>query len=585
MATREDARGAIQAKLGELEPKRLYRTIYLGDGRGAATSNMWVPHQEQYVYARESPDSTRFFMIRNATVQPKFNLPVIAGYLAHNPDLEQVLGVDHDATAYVAGGGAGSFTGLGPHGDQHEFGGGDETYIDPRLFLEGLVKPTSPPSASIRVDSFSYFYDQWDRYPGSINPALSNYLPSGPDTRYVLVALDPESRKIVYRPGNIISGSVTSVEAAVGGGIGTVTWDGWEGFVPQPAGDEYPLGAIRLTASTTNIDWFDSTGSAVILSTRLFIQPPWKRVLDRITGLENLTGVGKEQSLPATGAQQESSDKFRTNAALLQDVSITEVAPTDGQVLGYSAAKNAWTPQAAGGAANTHASATNLGDGGYGLFKETYAGLHQFKTILAGTNISLASAASTVTITGQAATSGQSLGSGQHIFKEIAPTGTVQIKSLSGMSGIAIASQNSSQLSVQTARINGYVIRQTDTSVATGAAGYDVKWESEVQDTDGLIATADAASITIRTAGVYIVRAQNIWANAGDSTRRSIIILYDSSEQAENSIPAISGAITVHEVTDMRYLDVNTGIGIKIGQFSAGTINSLQVKTQVARIG
>jgi len=54
---------------------------------------------------------------------------------------------------------------------------------------------------------------------------------------------------------------------------------------------------------------------------------------------------------------------------------------------------------------DTSNTAANLGAGGYGLFKETQANQHQFKTLVAGVNISLASAASTITITNAAAES------------------------------------------------------------------------------------------------------------------------------------------------------------------------------------
>jgi len=317
-------------------------------------------------------------------------------------------------------------------------------YIDPRQFLEGLVQPTAPPSTSIKIGPFTYFYKQWDHYPGSTIPGPLGFKPTGTDSRYVSIVLEPSTGSILYRPGFPVAATANPQDLAVGVGRSETVWDGWHGYVPQPAGDEYPLAAVKLTASTTAVDWYDDNGSQLLFSTRLFVGPALQRISERIDGVENALGLGSDQTLPATGAQQEKSAKLKANAALLQDVEIAQTAPTNNYVLTYKQAQNRWVPasQLAGGA-NTHASATSLG--GSAVFKETYAGVHQFRGLSVGANMNIDIDASKITLSGVVSdtnthASAENLGTGGYgLFKETVD-GSHQFKTLAAGNNITLSS-------------------------------------------------------------------------------------------------------------------------------------------------
>ena len=441
MATREEAKAAIEQRLGLYKVKTPVRTVFLGDGRGLAASNMYVPGQPQYVYARESIGDPSYFAILNKTVTPRFNQPVIAGVMDHDPEIEQILDIDHDADTLIAGGGGGSQLSQGPHGNQHQFGGGDEVYIDSRLFLPGLVYPTVPPSTSLQVSAFSYYYKQWDRFSSKTTGGFDKYIPTGASIRYVMLALDPESRDLVMRPGELFSSSDAAfAELATGGEEG-----GW-GFVPAPAGDEYPLGAIRLDASTTSLDWFAAGGSDNVIETRLHITTPYRKVLDRLSGVEGLLGIGQEQTLATTGVTQSKVDQFKANAAQLQDVSISTVSPTNNQALVYISSSGGWAPSTIAGLGGEANTGTNLGTG-LAVFKTKQGVDFEYKTLIAGTNVTMASNASAVTINSTGGGAGEAntivnLGTGFPIFREKSGV-NLNIRSLSAGTNVDVASSTS----------------------------------------------------------------------------------------------------------------------------------------------
>lgn len=586
MTTLEEARLAWATISGRYQQTSPTRVVYLGDGRGFATSNMVVPYAQNMVYARDSISDTAFFPIQNKTIAPKFNQPVVAGYAAHDPDIEQVLDFDTQANVYIEGGGGSQVPGAGPHGQTHQFGGGDETYVDPKLFLPGLVAPTAPPSTSLKLGAFSYYYNVWDRYQGDTTRGFDRYIPQGASIRYVLIALDPETRDIVYRPGELFtteSGAFHEVNMANNGG--------W-GLVPAPAGDEYPLGAVRLDASTTSLDWFSDTVNNIVES-RLHIGMPPKKLLDRVEGLERHLGLGADQTLPATGAQhgRNKSEEFKTNAALLQGTLISESAPTNNQVLTYSNAKNAWAPQAAGAAGNTHASAQNLGTGGYGLFKQTYNGLHQFKTILAGTNITLGSAASSVTINssgggGGEQNDGANLGTGIEVFREKSST-TLNFRTLVAGANITIGSATS-EITITGAAGGGNTHAST-TNLGDGGYGlfketYDGLNQFKTIIAGANIALASAAStVTVAvTGGVANTHAST--TNLGDGGYGLFKETQAGTHQFKTLVPGynmtLASAASAITITTIAQKNAAANIGVTTSGLYVGILStSLLFKT------
>lgn len=290
MTTKEEAVAHWEAAKAQFKQVTETRTAYLGDGRGSATSNILVPGQPLLQYARRRLNDKNHFVITNRRVAPKFNLPVILGYTDEDPDTEQVLS-QHDA-GWTYTDSASTIGGIDAHHTQHEFGGGDDVSVDPRVFTPGLVKPQSTPSMKVEVMPFAHHYHSWNRFPTTTSADLSSWKPSGTDSRYVLLAVDPVTNTLVYRPG------VPSPSSGGFGGIAGAASGGGMGAIPAAAGDEYPLGAVLLNASTTKIDWNAVTNN--LEETRLHITPPFQRILDRLEQLEGITG--NATNLPCTGA-------------------------------------------------------------------------------------------------------------------------------------------------------------------------------------------------------------------------------------------------------------------------------------------
>src|SRR3990167_1198284 len=277
MTTLSDARRAYREALSKYQERTPSRVAVLGDGRGTATSNVLVPGRPDYVYARDDVTSTRFFQVLNqGAVQPAANLPVYVGYpfpTGTGSDEEQVIRINYSGLGDID---SSTVPPTGPHHQQHEFRGGDDILLDSRQFLPGLVHPTDPVSMQVQVESFIYFWDTWRRWEIARSKDLTEYLPSSGYILWVMIALDPETGQLVYRPGvPFATGSQDVI-------LGTFT------PVPAPAGNELPLGYVRLASTTATIDWTSSADN--IGDARLWVYPPMLHILDRIEQLEGISG-------------------------------------------------------------------------------------------------------------------------------------------------------------------------------------------------------------------------------------------------------------------------------------------------------
>ena len=270
------------------------RTAVLGDGRGQAASNMYVPQSNnEVVWAREYIGDSKFFAVINrAKVVPAFNLPVKISYTFDELGQEQVIGVN-----YAGAGGSLNVTtinALGPHHLQHEFGGGDEVYIDGLLFKPGLVYPTSPASMQLQVSRFNYYWNTWKQFDTATTDSLAPFTPLSGFSRYVLIALDPEVGTLVYRLGELINVALAPF---------TTTAFSFSN-VPAPAGNEIPLAYVALGANTTTLDWTDVQNQ--LGDGRLHVGFPARNILERLDQVEGYTG--NPPSLATTGAAASSVD-------------------------------------------------------------------------------------------------------------------------------------------------------------------------------------------------------------------------------------------------------------------------------------
>lgn len=301
MTNFRDARRIFQERLNAYAEKREISYGVLGDGRGQATSNIIVPNSTDYVWARRAlGDKTYFPIINRSAVVNSFDLPVVIGYTDTDPDNLQVLGVHY---AGLGGGASIPVSGLGPHHEQHEAGGGDDVFVEGTRFKPGLLGPTDPISMQLVVQPFFFFWNEWRHFPGLTTDTLSGFLPPTGYNRYVLVAFDAETESLVYRPGFVFLPLDTAFER-----------------VPAPSGNEYPLGYAVLSSTTTELGWaaIDNTlGDA-----RLHVGFPARQILDRLDQLEGYTG--NNPNLATTGAAQWGADEFGgggTNVGAFTDLS------------------------------------------------------------------------------------------------------------------------------------------------------------------------------------------------------------------------------------------------------------------------
>ncbi len=337
----------VRQKYQENQAQKLtitpYRYAYLGDGRGYATSNMYVPGEagSNLLYARTTPQDTRFFPIlnRNAVV-PQFNLPIVIGYRQDEPRTEQVLGIHIGGLGNIS---ASNVPLLGPHHHQHEYGGGDEVFSDGLLFKPGLVTPTSPPSMQLKVLTFVYFWDTWRQFLTTTTVDLSQFKLATSQSRYVTIALDPTTATLVYRPGPLITSSLPPPW-----GVTSFSFSN----VPAPAGNEMPLTFVLLAGNATSLDW--PTFQNDVGDARLHVQPPMLNVLDRLRQLEGYSG--NEPSIATTGAGASTVDEINHRLGGLVDVNLAGV--TDGQTIVYNKSQNLWL---AGSAGSSNSSGNSTG--------------------------------------------------------------------------------------------------------------------------------------------------------------------------------------------------------------------------------
>lgn len=271
MTTLQDAQSAFRNKIAGYEQKQKKRVVFLGDGKGHATSNLQVDANPSYVYARDSlSDASHYFPVKlNRGVRPAFNLPVWVGKRPNEP-YERILDVVEEFADFNNS--ASIISGLAPHRNQHMFGGGDEVFVDSQLIKEGLLKPRSP--ATSVVDIFGFYYNSgstWYYFGGSSISNLLDYVPSS-GSRYVTISFDISSGSLMLTPGDqfvVPTGGSTYEELVENIGVSASVF-GFN-YVPTPPSGTIPLGAVSLEATTTIFDWQQNGGLENLYPIRLLL--------------------------------------------------------------------------------------------------------------------------------------------------------------------------------------------------------------------------------------------------------------------------------------------------------------------------
>lgn len=319
MPTKADVIRARDNLLSNYKVVTPVRTAYSGDGRGFATSNLHVPGLDDYIWARDSLESSRFYPVLNrSTVGLAVNIPINIGYGDENPREPQVLGIHYEGLGTMA---SSAISTTGPHHKQHEFRGGDEVFIDSRLFVPGAVHPTNPISMAVVVEPFTYFWNGWHRFEQFTTDLLTPYMPDGStNSRCVLIALDPESGTLVYVPGLPFDKNQFTTTSVFFSNI------------PAPAGNMLPLGAVYLQTTTTAVDWTALKDN--VIDMRLHVNSPTLNILDRLGQLEGYTG--NDPNIATTWAATSSVDSRNISTyrveALTTDREYSASATTLGEI-------------------------------------------------------------------------------------------------------------------------------------------------------------------------------------------------------------------------------------------------------------
>jgi len=318
-----DTAKALQGLFAPYKVAQPTRVAVLGDGRGYATSNVIVPTMENYVFARETHESRQFFPVLNrSTVTPQINLPVMLGYSDSEPNIEQVLGINYAGLGTIS---ASAIASAGPHHTQHQFRGGDEVFIDSRLILPGLVHPTNPPTMTVVVEAFNYFWNGWKRFSQTTTDNLAQYKPGGSFGTYVLIALDPETGSLIYHDGLPFDiGFSTTIPFT---------------NAPSGAGHELPLGFVFLSSLTASISWTLTQDN--IVDARQHVLPNLQYVNDRLRQLEGYTG--NDPNLATTGAAASTVDAHDKTLGGLTNVNTT--GASDWDTLTFDNPTARWLPK------------------------------------------------------------------------------------------------------------------------------------------------------------------------------------------------------------------------------------------------
>ncbi len=446
MSNLEEARArwrSIDSKTKKIRPMR---TVLSGDGRGNAASNLYVSQDERFVYVREF-GSEKFFIVKNSlgAAGPFVDLPLILGYDDRiDTGEEVVLSVNYEG---IPDGTSGSTTfGMGKHSNQHQFRGGDEVYIDSRLFLPGDVVPTVPATMFLEVRSLTHNNNGQQRWVSGSTVDLTTYLPTGLSNVFLSISLDPSTNTLSYTEGVpfvTTSGSFTFDQFFNNASV--IHSSGGFSDIPTPPLGNIPLAAVALNASTTRVDWASAIDN--LTDMRVFLQPP--------PDAASVTGGNLSTGIPVFREKSGTTLNFRTfvggsgvnissatsviqvhaSGVMLQGSALLNSEASEGNALTWNSTASQWSAASisAGGGGGAGGS-VNLGTG-IEVLHEIAGGSTQMRTLIGGDNITISSSTSAVTIVGNlGATSVVFAPMGAHIFgdqtSEINTASTITLTNL-----------------------------------------------------------------------------------------------------------------------------------------------------------
>ena len=280
MAKKEEAREVLKGWAHKFQPRKRFRTAYLGDGRGTERINLFVdenspnPEERQLLWARYRLDGGDRFSIKNRTVNPVFNLPVFIGEKDEEPGVDQIVGVDYGSIPV-----GGNQYALPAHNFTHSLNGSDPIRLDSRQFMTGLVYPTSPPSLQLNLLGFVYNYSGWKVVDDASLPTLESLRPaSSGSLAFVIIAIELATKTVEYFDSSY---SLTG---------GQQTWDQFfeeqtpaqlQTVLPELPNGYTSLALVVLENTTTQISWLESINN--LFDYRQFITGAAGGVVDGAT--------------------------------------------------------------------------------------------------------------------------------------------------------------------------------------------------------------------------------------------------------------------------------------------------------------
>jgi hypothetical protein len=126
----------------------------------------------------------------------------------------------------------------------HPIGSGLDDYVDPNRFTVGLLRPTKPPSMSVRVGTFWY---DGVRIGATTFDLTSAQPPTANMWAWVVVCYDPVAEDLVALTGTEYSAVTTLGEEL----LADIDMTGY-----------VPLDAVRVRADDTSVPDVDSSGEA-----------------------------------------------------------------------------------------------------------------------------------------------------------------------------------------------------------------------------------------------------------------------------------------------------------------------------------